>query len=412
MSRRRRLLLSCFACSPQWGSEPGVAWNWLLELVENYDVDLITHTCFRDHIEPVLAAAPPPGLTVHYYSPASFGVHPHRLVNSRLFYCRWQLGLRGVVKRLMKTETFDVFHHLTWGTFRFPVFIGGLGVPLVMGPLGGGETAPLRFFKGLPMKVRLFECLRSLTLRWSAVDPLARIGIANSSVILCKTDETRDALPGSARPRAVVASEIGAPRPDVRAGESARFSPGPRRLLFAARLLGWKGVFMAINAVNILIGWGCDVYLDIVGEGPLLGLLTNQVARLGIGARVNLLGKIPREELLSMYGRAHVFLFPSLHDSSGNVVLEALSRGLPVVCLDLGGPQRFLTPRCGVIVDTAGRSREQVESALASAVRAIIEDPELNGRMAEAAAQEASRQTWKARVDDAYGSIGRRLGWQ
>ena len=63
---------------------------------------------------------------------------------------------------------------------------------------------------------------------------------------------------------------------------------------------------------------------------------------------------------------ADLFVYPSLHNSSGNAVLEALSFGLPVVCLDLGGPAQIVTPKSGVIVSTAGRDTGQVAVAIAA----------------------------------------------
>ena len=48
---RKRVLLSCFACSPIWGSEPGVGWRWLIELAKRHDVELVTHAYFREHLE-------------------------------------------------------------------------------------------------------------------------------------------------------------------------------------------------------------------------------------------------------------------------------------------------------------------------------------------------------------------------
>ena len=115
--------------------------------------------------------------------------------------------------------------------------------------------------------------------------------------------------------------------------------------------------------------------------------------------------------LLALYGQADLFVFPSLHDSSGNVVLEALSRGLPVVCLDLGGPWLYVDDSCGVVVRTAGYDRTGVEQALAEAIGKLIAHPARLAAMSRAAFEHAARQSWDEVVAQAYAVIGARVGW-
>lgn len=409
---RRRILLSSFACSSVWGSEPGVGWQWLLQLARQYEVVLLTHAYFRAHLEPALRDT---GLEVevHYVQAPAFGLHPHRQLNSRLYYTFWQWRLRSVARQLLANRHFDLVHHLTWGTLRFPCFLGGLGVPLVMGPLGGGEAAPLRLFRGLPLRIFAFDVLRSLSLSWVRIDPMATWGPRHSALVLCKSGDSLRALPRSVQARAVVVPEIGSPEVDltVRAAESVLPPGRPIRLLFAGRLLGWKGVAIALGAVRRLVQQGHDVEFDIAGDGPLRAHLADCIARAGLQGCVRMLGSIPRTELMALYGRADLFLFPSLHDSSGNVVLESLSRGLPVVCLDLGGPRYYVDESCGVVVPTRNLSRQDVEHALADVVVALLKQPGRIAKMSRAATEHAARQSWSAVVGQAYGVICARFGW-
>lgn len=421
---RRTIILSAFACSPLWGSEPGVGWHWAVQLSTRHDVVALTHGYFRQHIESHLAAMPaaerPRRLTFEYFTPAQFGLHPHRQLNSRLFYMWWQLCARSRVRALCARQRVDLIHHLTWGTFRFATFLGGLGVPLVMGPLGGGDVAPMRLYKGLPWSVRLREALRALSLRLSRFDPMVRRALGTADLILCKTDDTRRALPGRHASRALLACEIGAPEVDLqnRSGidaEPALTGAGlrvrPFKLLFAGRLIGLKGVLLLLGTLKLLRDAGHAVQLQIAGDGPLHGVLARQTQQLGIADAVQFLGALQRQVLLRHYGQADLFVFPSLHDSSGNVVLEALSRGLPVVCLDLGGPKHYVTPDCGVVVSTQGLSRSKVEQGMARAITELILDPARLRRMSDEAARHARAQNWGACVARAYDAIEQRLAW-
>lgn len=412
---RRRVLVSAFACSPLWGSEPEVGWQWVVQMARLHDLVLVTHAHFRSHIEPALAQAGV-AVEVHYFDAGSLGLHPHRQLNSRLYYLWWQCRVRAEVARLLAARPFDLIHHLTWGTLRFPCFLGGLGVPLVMGPLGGGESAPMRFSSDLPLRSRVFDTLRSISLMWIRLDPLATWGPRRAALVLCRTRESLQRLPQAVQAKAAVVPDIGSPAVDLSQRRSASALsddgvPHPVRLLFAGRLLGWKGVALAVGAVGRLVAQGRDVQLDIAGDGPLRPFLDRKIDALGLRQRVRLLGSIPRPDLLTLYAQADLFVFPSLHDAGGTVVLEALSRGLPVVCLDLGGPPNFIDARSGVVVATAGRSREELVQALADAIAQALDQPGRLALLSRGAAEHARQQTWENRVRRAYTLIHRQLGW-
>jgi len=410
------------ACSPQWGSEPGVGWHWLLHLARQHEVVVLTHAYFRSHLEPALREHGLQEVEVHYLQAPALGWHPHRQLNSRLYYSWWQWCARAVVRRLVAEKRFDLIHHLTWGTLRLPCFLGGLGVPLVMGPLGGGDTAPMRLYEGVPWRHQALDALRLLSLAWVRIDPLATIGPRRAALVLCKTQQTLDMLPADVRARALILPEIGSPESSggpretdhPAGGLGAVAGDGPPRsfrLLFAGRLIALKGVGIALGTVQHLVQRGWDVHLEIAGDGPLRAHLQEQVARLHLQDRVHMLGSIPRTELLERYREADLFLFPSLRDSSGNVVLEALSRGLPVVCLDLGGPRHYVDEHCGIVVPTGALSRQELEHAIADRIEPVLADPNRLASMSKAALAHAARQSWPAVVGRAYDVIASRLGW-
>jgi glycosyltransferase involved in cell wall biosynthesis len=383
----------------------------MLALARQYDVTLITHPYFEAHIEPELSRLAGVRPRVIYFNAPGLGLRPERLLNSRTYYLWWQWRLGRWARRHLDSNRFDLIHHLTWGSARLPSFLGGLGAPFVMGPLGGGDPTPLVLMQGLPWSARLFETVRLVGIKTAASDPLVRRALSRASLIMCKTDATVAMLPRAARERAVVAAEIGAPSGWSRARDPTTRSPSSLRLLFAGRLIGLKGVHLAIGAVRVLRDRDIAATLQIAGAGPLRSYLEAEVARYDLASRVVFLGEIARERLLDLYGSSDVFVFPSLRDSSGNVVLEALSRGLPVVCLDLGGPPRYITPDCGVAVGVKGLSRSATERALANELEVLSRDPERLERMSAQALAHARTQTWESRVDEAYAAIASRLNW-
>jgi glycosyltransferase involved in cell wall biosynthesis len=110
-----------------------------------------------------------------------------------------------------------------------------------------------------------------------------------------------------------------------------------------------------------------------------------------------------------LYRSHDALLFPSFHDSSGNAVLEALSHGLPVICLDLGGPGKIVDDRCGRLIATAGRSEADCVHALALAIAQMSGSTALCRALAEGARTRAAEFLWPAQVGRVYADIARRL---
>ena len=162
-------------------------------------------------------------------------------------------------------------------------------------------------------------------------------------------------------------AQIGAPRP-VR--------DAPRKLLFAGRLLYWKGVHIAVEAMSRLVQHVPDAHLTIVGNGPEEARLKSEIAERNLGGSITLVSWMPQEQFLRLYDTHDLFVFPSLHDSTGWVVLESFCKGLPVACLNLGGPKDIVTPQSGIIVDTTGLDTAGVAARLAEELRLLLADPE------------------------------------
>lgn len=394
------ILLSAYACSPILGSEPGVGWRWALELSKQHTVTVLTHPFFEESITAALQSDPNKNLRVVYYEPQGLGVRRKRgSLNPRWYYIAWQIGAYRIVRRLIEHEKFSLVHHITWGTYRFPSFMGFLDVPFVMGPVGGGEKAPMRLLRHMPLKDKLREFLRNIVVVLGKFDPIGHICLSRAKLVLCKTEESARGLPIK-RGSVVVAQEIGAP--DCVHREPAEGVRGDIHLMYAGRLVGLKGVHLAIRAIAIAMSRGISAKFTIIGDGPLESHLRALAKALGVEKQIEFKGFMPQQELLGFYQKVDAFLFPSLHDSSGNVVVEALSRGLPVICLDLGGPKYFVSSKCSRVVHASHVDADMLCAHLADAIVELAQDPTLRAEMSEAALLHARELGWRSQVDRVY----------
>lgn len=399
-----KILLSAFAFSPVWGSEPGVGWCWAIEMAKTHEVTVLTHRYFENHMRELEASMGSLPFEVIYFDVKPIWHQSYeRYLNSQLYALRWQWCARSFVKNLLKTRRFDLIHHLTLGTIRYPSFLQRLGVPLVAGPLGGGERAPFAFYRGVPWRERLRELLRD-GLIWSAAwDPMIHWTWGRTEVLLCRTRESLAALPWHVRKRCSLVQEIGCPA--ILPDESVMSAPEagtPLRLLHVGRLLALKGMHLALPALADITKRGIDWRLTVVGVGPMLEPLKAQANDLGIANRIEWLGGLPRARVMALYGQHDAFLFPSLHDSGGTVVLESLSQGCPVLCVDLGGPPHFVDDTCGAVVPVSSARPEPVIAGLAEVLAGWSQKRTNLYRLRQGALTRASELSWPNRVKGAY----------
>lgn len=110
------ILINAYACSPNMGSEPGMAWNWCVNLANYCELHIITEGEFRDKIEAIIPTLPQ-GRNMHfYYNPVSEKVR--RMCwnqgDWRFYrhYSIWQYHTYEMALDIMKVHHIDVLHQL------------------------------------------------------------------------------------------------------------------------------------------------------------------------------------------------------------------------------------------------------------------------------------------------------------
>jgi glycosyltransferase involved in cell wall biosynthesis len=397
--RKLRILLSAYACEPRKGSEPGIGWNWALGLARaGHEVWVLTRSNNRSVIEAAIAGEALPNLTFVYYDlPAWARWWKRGGRGVRTYYVLWQWGAYRLARLLCRKVRFDVVHHLTFGVFRHPSFMGMLGLPFVFGPVGGGETSPRALRSGFPLRGYAADFARDAANWLVNIDPMMASVYRRAAVTLCKTAETLQRIPRRYHDKCRVCLEVGT-RDDAPALPRERTPMEDRfRVLYVGRLVYWKGLHLALDAFARLIERHPEAHFTVIGSGPQEGWLRAYAERLGLAGSISWIPWMERDAVLQTYPRHDVFLYPSLHDSSGNVVLEALAGGLPVVCLKLGGPGELVSDTCGIRVRAGDAG--QVVRGLSRALGALADEPRLRQRMSEEAVRRARGQfSWSRQI--------------
>ncbi len=155
-------------------------------------------------------------------------------------------------------------------------------------------------------------------------------------------------------------------------------------LISVGRLAKEKNFETLITAVAPVIKAHPQTRLVILGEGEERKELENLAEALGVAERVNLIGTVPFKEVPNYLKAADIFCFASVTETQGLVTLEAMAAGLPVVAVDATGTSDAVTD--GV----EGLLTDESPQALTQALRRVLEDEALRGKLAEAAAKKAN----------------------
>ncbi len=408
-----KILISAYSCGPTATSEPGNAWRAVNHaLAEGHEVWTIAE---KGHYEAdtlaYLAEHPMPGYHPTFFSlprPVYKALNRSGMIGA-IYYHLWQHRLLQVAKELHRQIGFDLAHHVTFGRYWTPSGVRNLGIPFIWGPVGAAEQAPRPFVAELPFREQLFEFIRDQVRSISQFDPALRetarratvaIGISRESCEEIRKLGARrvEQLPQAALTDAELDFFSGFPPPP----------PGPFRAMCMGRHLHWKGFHLAIRAFAIFHRTSPDSELWIANNGPFRAELEKTAQREGVAGSVRFLGLVPSyAALMDKLAETHVLLHPALHEAFGNVCMEALAAGRPVVCLDIGGPASQVTSDCGFIAP-ATTPTEAIE-AMAAFLTRIDRDRTLLAAMSVKARERVREKFTMRKMGEAISSYYREV---
>lgn len=145
------------------------------------------------------------------------------------------------------------------------------------------------------------------------------------------------------------------------------------RLLFIGRIVQGKGVMEMLSATEQILRHEPRAYLDIIGDGPMMGEVKQKIKQLGLETKIILKGWLPHDEVDKTLNDSYLVIFPSTYpESFGIVGIEAMMKAKPVVGFDVGGVSTWLKNGYNGFLlqpgDTAG---------MENAIKKLIKDTQL-----------------------------------
>jgi glycosyltransferase involved in cell wall biosynthesis len=225
--------------------------------------------------------------------------------------------------------------------------------------------------------------------------PRLRVAARSSSVIFATNRDTEELLKRVAGAKVRPFLDCGLPPDSVPADLPTIGSSREFTLLWAGRLEHRKALALALQALAQVRHTPTN--LLIAGNGALRPKLEALASELGLAKRVKFLGLVPPERMQSVFQSAHAFLFTSLRDSFGSVVLEAMANGLPIVTLSHQGVGTFVPDNAGIKVPVT--TPQETIRALANAIDELSAPDSRRSSMQLAGWTFAKEQTWDRRAE-------------
>ncbi len=346
-----KILINAYACSPGMGSEPGMAWNWIVNLARHCELYIITEGEFRERIEAAVPALEQ-GKNLHfYYNPISDRIR--RMCWNQgdwrfyKYYRKWQWKTYLMARNICQKERIDVLHQLNMIGFREPGYLWKLskesGVPFVWGPVDAKDKFPIAYLDGASLKTKLFMRLKNF-LTWIQLRCSSHVRQAarQSSVVFSASSNSQFSFKKYLGIDSPLLNETGCyvqNHPLADKSHKHTFD-----VLWVGKLDFRKQLALALRTIAAIDNK--NVRFHIVGGGD--AELYRQLAMdLGIADMCVWHGVVSHEQVQVLMQKSDVFFFTSVAEGTPHVVLEAIGNNLPVVCFDTCGQGDSVNDKIG-----------------------------------------------------------------
>lgn len=399
MDKQLKILVSCYACSPYRGSEPGMGWSFIKGLSDYHEVHVITEKeKWEKDIKQFIEEK---NITnIKFYFIRKKRNRTLRKIwppSYYWFYKAWQKKAYALAKQLDEVENFDIIHQLNMVGYREPGYLWKMDKPFVWGPIGGTQNVPWRVFSVFNMHGKLFYGGRNIinTIQKHVLKRPRLAARKELSTLIAATPDIQSDISKLWGKSSEIITEVGT---DI----SLNIKINNRQVNEALKIV-WSGQHTSGKALNILLKslalldnkthWE----LDVLGIGKETKGWQSLARKLKISNHCHWHGWIPKDEALNIMKNAHVLCITSLKDLTSTITLEAIGLGLPIVCLDHCGFAYVVNESCGIKIKVT--RLVDIQEAFKAAIELLYNDENLREKLAIGALKRAKDFSWKGKVE-------------
>ena len=398
------ILYIAYSCNPFAGSEDKIGWCVPYESSKTNKVYVITKEEQREPVEKYLQSHPLENIKFYYVDIPNFykKIFKGFMYSGRLNV--WNRRVLPLAKKICADQKIDVVHQITPIEFRA---IGDYGkianIKFVCGPLGGGESLP-NGLKDYAKGHEIIEVVRSGINRWYRFKLRITGKLNRCDYIMFANRETRDFL--GLDGNVPLVTEIAADEISIEERTVPKDINKELVFLFAGRMVYRKGLELLFDAImEIPDEW--KYIVKIVGTGPELSHLKHRCELNSLlSAHVQFIGAVEYSEMQREYEMSDVLIMPSIRETTGTVLIEAMSQGMPIITINKFGGAILVDENTGWLY--SGENQKSYIAGLKNAMVACIVNPKEVERRGQNARKKVKDYTWKRKCDQ-YEKIYKRL---
>ena len=375
------ILINAYAVSPNWGSEPGLGWNWVVNLAKYCNVFVITEGEWKSEITQAVQKLPQCNNIHFYYNPVSEEIRKMcwNQGDWRFYkhYRIWQEKTLEIAHEIIRQNRIDIIHQLNMIGFREPGSLWKIkNIPFVWGPVGGYGWTTLGYLNNQTLGIKAKALLKNILNYFQGkFYPLSNNAMKRADVVLAANSNVYRYIYNNKRKDVILMNETGCYEKN---NQSLNHSVNKNfNILWVGKFDYRKQLELAIRTVSILAKKYSFVRLNIVGDtkhasyAHLLSIIT----KLKIEENIIWHGKIPNQHVHKLMQESDVFLFTSIDEGTPHVVLEAIQNNLPVICFDTCGQGDVVNDSIGIKIPLSN-SKESPKD-FANAISQLINNPHI-----------------------------------
>ncbi len=384
------ILFQAYACSPDKGGEFAVSWGWLNRLDRLLKEDDCLYVISLTLKEQDIVKSNLKHVKLIQIE------HLDRIKWMRgAYYIGWQWLAYKTIKKM--NVSFDIIQQYSLSDFRLPGYFYKMKEAYkIFGPVGGGQRCP----KSLIDYDDKSHILRDIMNFGCKINPFYKYKVSKYDKVYACNYETVAYIKGA---DLLI---------DCPLNDQMRMLPVPERnhkkvvLVFCGRLINKKGLFLLLDVIEQLNRNKEILFeLQIYGEGELKNRLLEEIQNRQLEHCISYKGFVSYEQIVNVYNQADIFVLPSLRESGGNVLIEAMATALPIVSLDMALSHVLKQYNAGLFVDV-DQSKEKVIEEYAKHLKTLIENRELRKQLGLNGYEFVnSNLTWERLIEKVYGSL-------